>query len=701
MQEVTGSSPVSPTIIAVRELAILRYDGARYQADARSPSGSARHVEDAPIAFLEAHGSALRTQEASLQILIEGKGQIECEKGVTGRQLLERVGGEPDYFAISIDGQLVDWDAPISKACTVRFFGFESEVGREVYWHSTSHVLAAAVKKLFPECKLGIGPAISEGFYYDFHKATPFSENELEAIEATICQIMSFDVPFKKETLGKEEAVRLFEKLDEPYKVELIRDIKDEEISVYRSGEFLDLCRGPHLPSTGSIGVVKLLSVAGAYWRGLESRPMLQRIYGISFPHEKELQDFLAKLKEAERRDHRKLGVALDLFSIQEAAGSGLAFWHPKGAIIRNVIEEFWKREHLKRGYQLVCTPHIARAELWERSGHMEFYKENMYTFEIDEQPYVLKPMNCPGHILIYKSRRRSYRELPIRYAELATVYRRERSGVLHGMFRVRGITQDDAHIFCAREQVPEEIDGVIDLALYMLQCFGFEQFNIQLSVRDPAHKDKYAGDDALWEEAEEALKKALERRNLPFKRAEGEAVFYGPKIDMSLLDALGRGWQGPTIQFDFNLPARFRIEYAGADGKEHQVIMIHRTVLGSLERFVASLIEHYAGEFPVWLAPVQVKVASISAENLEWARNVVDDLRQTGMRVEADLRDETIGSKIRDAELEKVPYVLVVGKRESQRREVSVRSKKRGQLGSQTLEDFKKNLVDEIGKRL
>jgi threonyl-tRNA synthetase len=636
-----------------------------------------------------------------LRILIEEKGQIECESGVTGRQLLERVGGQRDYCAISVDGQLVDWDAPISKPCTVRFYGFESEIGREVYWHSTSHVLAHAVKKLFPESKLGIGPAISEGFYYDFRRATPFSEIELASIEATICQIISSDFPFTREVLAREEAVKLFEDVGEPYKVELVHEIKEQEISVYRSGEFVDLCRGPHLPSAGSIGVVKLLSVAGAYWRGLESNPMLQRIYGISFPHEKELAEFLARLKEAERRDHRKLGIALDLFSIQEAAGAGLVFWHPKGAIMRNVIEEFWKREHLNRGYQLVSTPHIARAELWERSGHMKFYKENMYTFEIDEQPYVLKPMNCPGHILIYKTRRRSYRELPIRYAELGTVYRRERSGVLHGMFRVRGFTQDDAHIFCAMEQVPGEIDGVIDLALYMLDCFGFKQFSTQLSVRDTLHKDEYAGDDAMWEQAEDALKKALERRDLPFKRAEGEAVFYGPKIDMSLLDALGRGWQGPTIQFDFNLPTRFRVEYVGADGKEHPVIMIHRTVLGALERFTASLIEHYAGEFPAWLAPVQVKVASISADNLEWAGEVVKDLRQSGIRVEADLKDETIGSKIRDAELEKVPYVLVVGKRESQRKEVSVRSKKKGQLGSQTLEEFKKNLLDEIEKRL
>jgi len=636
-----------------------------------------------------------------LHILVEGKGQIECEAGVTGRKLVLKLGSGKACCAVTVGGALADWDGPIPEGALVRFLGFDTDLGREVYWHSTSHVLAAAVKQLFPETKLGIGPAISEGFYYDFDSPRPFTEKELELIEASISKIIASDVPFERRTLPKDEAIGLFEKLNEPYKVELIREIPESEVSIYSSGGFVDLCRGPHLLSSGSIGVVKLLSVAGAYWRGSETRPMLQRIYGISFPQEKELKDFLIRLKEAERRDHRKLGAALDLFSIQESAGAGLAFWHPKGAVIRNIIEEFWKREHVRRGYQLVSTPHIARAELWERSGHMEFYKENMYTFDIDEQPYVLKPMNCPGHILIYKSRRRSYRELPIRYAELGTVYRHERSGVLHGMFRVRGFTQDDAHIFCARDQVSKEIDGVLDLALYMLKSFGFEQINVQLSVRDSAHKDKYAGDDTLWCEAEDALKGALERRNLPFKRAEGEAVFYGPKIDISLLDALGRGWQGPTIQFDFNLPARFSVTYVGPDGREHEVIMIHRTVLGALERFVASLIEHYAGEFPAWLAPVQVIVASISAENLEWATAVTEELKKSDVRVEADLRDETIGSKIRDAELRKVPYVLVIGKREAERGQVSVRSKKKGQLGSVGLDEFKKNLLAEIASRI
>jgi threonyl-tRNA synthetase len=636
-----------------------------------------------------------------LQLSIRGKGSLEVEPGITVRKLLGEVIEGKDSFALSVDGNAVDADAPIEGSRTVELLGFESEAGREIYWHSSSHVMAAAVKKLFPDCKLGIGPAISEGFYYDFEKEIPFSEEELRKIEVVMNEMIAADAPFTREVLSRKEALRLFEERGERFKIELISEIEDEQLSVYRSEDFVDLCRGPHLPSTGWIGVVKLLSIAGAYWRGLESNPMLQRIYGVSFSEKRQLKDYLGKLKEAERRDHRKLGVALELFSTEEAAGPGLVFWHPKGAVIRSAIEEFWKREHVKRGYELLYTPHIARAELWERSGHMEFYKENMYVFEVDERPYVLKPMNCPGHILIYKSRRRSYRELPVRYAELGTVYRRERSGVLHGMCRVRGFTQDDAHIFCSREQAAEEIDGVLDLALYMVECFGFKDFEIELSVRDPDCCEKYAGDDAMWCEAEEALKGALDRRGLPFKRAEGEAVFYGPKIDMKLLDALGRGWQGTTIQFDFNLAQRFSVTYVGADGKPHPVFMIHRTVLGALERFVGNLIEHYAGQFPAWLAPVQVAVLSISTENVAWAKEVLSSLEESGIRAESDFRDETIGSKIRDAELQKIPYVLVVGRREAEQRQVSVRSKKRGQLGSMAPEEFRKNLLDEIERKL
>jgi len=644
---------------------------------------------------------AQHPEEERVQVSIDGIGVLEVEQGVTARKLLEQFAKGKQYFAAEVEGGLVDLDYRIERPSAVKFVGFESEAGRQVYWHSTSHVMAAAVKKLFPESALGIGPAISEGFYYDFHRATSFTEEDFGRIEAAMKEIIVANLPFMRVELSREDAVRLFEQAGERYKVELASGLEGEKISIYRTGEFVDLCRGPHVPSTGRLGAVKLLSVAGAYWRGLDTNPMLQRIYGVSYPTKGELESYLARLKEAERRDHRKLGASLDLFSIEDSIGSGLVLWHPKGAIIRNVIEEFWRKEHQKAGYQLIYTPHIGRAELWQRSGHLDYYKKEMYLLEVDEQPYVLKPMNCPGHILIYQSKRRSYRELPIRFAELGTVYRHERSGVLHGMFRVRGFTQDDAHIFCAREQVAEEVDRVIEFAMHMLNSFGFREFKIQLSVRDPEHKEHYAGEDAQWEEAEEALRQALEGRRLTYTRVEGEAVFYGPKIDMQLLDALGRGWQGTTIQFDFNLPGRFGVTYIGPDGKEHPVVMIHRTLLGALERFTATLIEHYAGEFPLWLAPVQALVVSVSAENAEWGREVVRSLREAGLRAEPDFRDETIGSKIRDAELQKIPYVLVVGKREVAGRNVSVRSKKKGQLGVLDLEELKKNLLDEIARKL
>ena len=636
-----------------------------------------------------------------MQISIDGMGALEVEQGTTARELLGQLAKGKHYFAVEVDGALVDQDFKIEKPSNVKLVGFDSEAGKEIYWHSTSHVMAAAVKKLFPETALGIGPAIAEGFYYDFGRPTSFTEDDLAKIEAAMREMIGADLEFKREEMSRQDAVALFERSREPYKAGLASALVDERVSVYRTGGFVDLCRGPHVPSTGRLGAVKLLSVAGAYWKGLDTNPMLQRIYGISYPTQQELDEYLARVKEAERRDHRKLGTALDLFSIDDTLGSGLVLWHPKGAILRNVIEEFWRREHLRAGYQLIYTPHIGRAELWQRSGHLDYYKKEMYLLEVDEQPYVLKPMNCPGHILIYQSKRRSYRELPMRFAELGTVYRHERSGVLHGMFRVRGFTQDDAHIFCSREQLPEEVDRTLEFAIRMLAAFGFKEFKIQLSVRDPRHKEQYAGDDAQWEMAEEALRQALERHRLAYTRAEGEAVFYGPKIDMQLLDSLGRGWQGTTIQFDFNLPGRFGVTYVGPDGKDHPVVMVHRTLLGAMERFTATLIEHYAGEFPLWLAPVQVVVATVSEDNAGWASEVVRSLRDADLRVEADLRDEKIGSKIRDAELQKVPYMLVVGKREVAEGTVSVRSKKKGQLGTMGVAELKKNLLDEIERKL
>ncbi|MFH0778507.1 MAG: threonine--tRNA ligase [Candidatus Eisenbacteria bacterium] len=636
-----------------------------------------------------------------MQIFVEGRGAVSVPEGTSGRRLLEEVIGAGGYFALSINGEVVDCDAPVPEAGRVVPLGFDSEDGRQVYWHSSSHLLAAAVKELYPDARLAIGPAISEGFYYDFDRAIPFSEEDLRRIEETMGRMVDADIPFRQELVRRDEALALFESAGERYKVEILSEVKSETVALYRTGDFVDLCRGPHLPSVGWVKAWKLLSVAGAYWRGLECNPMLQRIYGVSFPSAGDLDEHLARLKEAEKRDHRKLGVALDLFSIEEAAGSGLVFWHPKGATLRNTIEDFWRGEHRKRGYQLVYTPHIARAGLWDRSGHTSYYKDNMYVLDVEDQPYVLKPMSCPGHILIFQSKRRSYRELPIRYAELGTVYRRERSGVLHGMFRVRGFTQDDGHIFCSKEQMPREIDGVLDLTMFMLDSFGFKDFDVRLSVRDPARKEQFAGDDESWDAAEDALKCALERHNLPFKRAEGEAVFYGPKIDVNLLDAIGRGWQGATIQFDFNLPQRFCVTYVGSDGKPHPVYMIHRVVLGAMERFVATLIEHHAGEFPVWLAPVQVQIVSMGEANEAWANEVLSSLSGDGIRAEGDFRDETLGSRIRDAELQKIPYVLVIGKRETAERVVSVRSKKKGQMGVLALDEFKKNLLAEIAQRM
>ncbi|MDA8217245.1 MAG: threonine--tRNA ligase, partial [Dehalococcoidales bacterium] len=476
--------------------------------------------------------------------------------------------------------------------------------------HSAAHILAEAVQQMFPDAKLGIGPAIEDGFYYDFELPRTLTPEDFDEIERRMATIVKADVPFEREELPRDEAKRLFDQLGQPYKVELIEDLPDEKVSVYRQDGFTDLCRGPHIKSTGELGPFKILSVAGAYWRGDEHRPMLQRIYATAFATQEELDQHLYRLAEAARRDHRRLGRELDLFSIQDEVGPGLILWHPKGALVRKLVEDFWRDQHYRKGYQLIFSPHIGRLDLWRTSGHLQSYGENMFSpMEIDGQEYQLKPMNCPYAILIYKSKLRSYRELPLRWAELGTVYRYERSGVLHGMMRVRGFTQDDAHIFCRPEQMESEVAGVLDFALFMLRSFGFQEFGIDLSVRDPLVRDKYLGSDEVWDRAESALVQALESRGLPYTRAEGEAVFYGPKIDIRLIDALGRSWQGPTIQVDFNEPEKFDLNYVGEDGQQHRVAMIHRTVLGSMERFIGVLIEHYAGAFPVWLAPVQATV--------------------------------------------------------------------------------------------
>ncbi|MCJ7655920.1 MAG: threonine--tRNA ligase [Dehalococcoidia bacterium] len=550
--------------------------------------------------------------------------------------------------------------------------------------HSAAHVMAEAVQSLFPGAKFGIGPAIEDGFYYDFELPRALVPEDLTAIEAKMRDIIAANFPFISEELSKAKALKLFS--EQPYKLELIKELPDKTVTIYRQGSFVDLCRGPHVNSTNEVKAFKLTSIAGAYWRGDEKRPMLQRIYGVAFDTQAELEGYLARLTEAAKRDHRKLGKELDLFSIHEDAGPGLVHWHPKGALVRQLIEDFWRQEHRKRGYDIVFTPHISKVGLWKISGHWDFYRESMYSpMDIDEVEYVIKPMNCIGHILMYKTQLRSYRHLPFRYAELGTVYRYERSGVLHGLARVRGFTQDDAHIFCRPDQLGAEVTGVVQLARFMMDTFGFNEYELLLSTRP----DKYAGSVQIWEDATEALRNVLENLKLDYTIDPGEGVFYGPKIDVKLRDALGRLWQGPTIQVDFNLPQRFDVNYVGDDGLEHQVVMVHRTVLGSMERFIACLIEHYAGAFPVWLSPVQAVIIPIADRHLSYAHQVANELRESGIRVQVDDRSERMNLKIREAQLAKIPYMFVVGDKELDASKVSLRLRNGEELGLLALSQF------------
>ncbi|MCL5961601.1 MAG: threonine--tRNA ligase [Chloroflexi bacterium] len=567
--------------------------------------------------------------------------------------------------------------------------------------HSAAHVMAQAVQSLLGQAKLGIGPAITEGFYYDFELPRTLTPDDLKEIEKRMGQIVAADLPFVREVVSKDEAKRLFEILGQPFKVELIEEIPDDTVSVYRQGDFVDLCRGPHVESTGRIGPFKLLSVAGAYWRGDEKRPMLQRIYGTAFPTQEELDEHLRKLEEAARRDHRKLGRELDLFSISEELGPGLVLWHPKGGAVRKVIEDFWRAEHLARDYEIVYSPHVGKLDLWKTSGHWDWYRENMFSpMDVEGQEYLLKPMNCPFHILIYKSHLRSYRDLPLRWAELGTVYRYERSGVLHGILRVRGFTQDDAHIFCRPEQLESEIVGVLDLAQFMMRTFGYEHYDVELSVRDPKEKEKYAGADEVWQMAEDALTNAMEAKGVPYQRMEGEAKFYGPAIDIKVKDALGRSWQGPTIQVDFNLPERFDMEYVGEDGLRHRPVMVHRAVLGALERFIGGLIEHYAGAFPLWLAPVQAVLIPIADRHNDYVEAVKQRLEQAGLRVQVDTRREKMGYNRREAQLQKIPYMLVAGDQEAASDTVSVRLRSGENLGPLGVVTFVERAVQQVESR-
>lgn len=584
----------------------------------------------------------------------------------------------------AVNGRLVDLAEELTEDAAVQFFTFADEQGRQAFRHSTAHVLAQAVQRLFPGTKLAIGPAIADGFYYDFDPPRPFTAVDLEKIEQEMEAIVKADYPFRRQELSREEARRKFAEAGEIYKVELIDDLpEDAVISCYTQGEFTDLCAGPHVPSTGRLKAVKLTRVAGAYWRGDERNKMLQRIYGTSFPKKAQLEEHLFRLEEAKRRDHRRLGAELDLFSIQEE-GPGFPFFHPKGMIIRNELEQFWREEHFRHGYQEIRTPVILNRALWERSGHWDHYRENMYFTKIDGLDYAIKPMNCPGCILVYRTRLHSYRELPIRMAELGLVHRHELSGVLHGLLRVRCFTQDDAHIFMLPSQVKEEIIGVIDLVDYFYKIFGFN-YRVELSTKP----ENAMGSDEIWELATNALKNALADKGMEYKINEGDGAFYGPKIDFHLEDCLGRTWQCGTIQLDFLLPEKFDLTYVGEDGAKHRPVMIHRVIFGSLERFIGILTEHFAGAFPLWLAPVQVRVLPITDRHLPYAREVLGRLLEAGFRAEIDERNEKVNYKIREAQVQKIPYMLVVGDREAAGRSVSVRHRQRGDLGGMPLESF------------
>ena len=622
----------------------------------------------------------------------------EFEKGATPFQIAQSISERlaNDALAAKVNGSVLDMQRPINKDADIRFLMFDDEEGKEVYWHSSSHLMAHAIKSLYPEAKFGVGPAIENGFYYDFDINKKLDEEDLRQIEQRMEKISKEDHKFQRSELSKEKAIDFFKKQDDQYKLEILSELDEnnEVISIYNEGDFTDLCTGPHLPSAGKIKYVKLLSVSGSYWRGDEHNKQMQRIYGISFPKKKMLDDYIQFLEEAKKRDHRKLGKQLDLFSVHEEAGAGLVYWHPKGARVRLEIEDFWRKAHLENGYELLYSPHMGKSWLWETSGHLGFYKESMYSsMKIDEQDYYIKPMNCPFHIMIYKSQLRSYRDLPLRWAELGTVYRYEKSGVLHGLLRVRGFTQDDAHIFCTPDQIEKEIIEVIRFAKMVLGAFGFYEMNYYLSTKP----EDAVGENERWELATNSLRKALESENLKYEVDEGAGTFYGPKIDIKIKDALGREWQLSTVQFDFNEPERFDMKYIGEDGKEHRPFMVHRALLGSIERFFGILIEHYAGDFPTWLAPVQVAVIPVSQNFSDYANSVNKKLVAAGIRSQADQRNEKIGYKIRDWETQKVPYMIIVGEKEQNAANISVRQHKKGDLGSFTLADFIDKLTAEI----
>ncbi len=599
-------------------------------------------------------------------------------------------------LAAKTNGNLIDLTRPLENDTDLRILTDKDPEALEVYRHSSAHLLAAAVLELFPETKLGHGPATESGFFYDFYRPTPFTPDDLEKIEKKMQELAQQNIPYAREFLPRDQGLAEFKKEGDFMKCHFIEQFTkpDEKISIYRTGKFTDFCRGPHIPSTGKIKAFKLLNIAGAYWLGDEKNPQLQRIYGTSFFSKKDLEDHLHWIEEAKKRDHRLIGQQLDLFSIQELAGPGLIFWHPKGGIVRKEMEDWMRAEYIKRGYSLVYTPHVARRQLWQTSGHEGYYAENMFDImELDDAEYRLKPMNCPFHILIYKDSLKSYRDLPVRLGELGTVYRYERSGVMHGLLRVRGFTQDDAHIFCTPDQIEAEIEACLDFALDVLKDFGFDKFQTELSTWNPDDGKNFVGSEEQWSMATRSLENVLKKRNIEYKTIPGEAAFYGPKIDIKLVDAIGRLWQLSTVQFDFNLPQRFALEYVAEDGSRKQPLMVHRALYGSVERFFGVLIEHYAGAFPVWLSPVQVVMIPIAERHVEYAQKVASQLKDAGVRVEVDARNEKMNAKIREHAMQKVPFLLVVGDKEVEAGRVNVRTR-----GKEKTEDMGE---EEFGERV
>lgn len=665
MQKVIGSNPIGPT---KSEL---------------SPFFFIRHMEKIKIKF----------PDGSVKEFDQGVTPFEIAKSISNRLA-------DDALVAKVNGEMRDLSCKLDVDADLQLFTFDSNEGKETYWHSSSHLMAHAIQTLFPEAKFGVGPAIDSGFYYDIDINSKLTEEDLVKIENKMMEIAQQKNPFKRNELTKAEAIKFFQDKGDQYKLEIISELDENEvaISIYNEGDFTDLCTGPHVPDAGKIKFVKLLTVSGSYWRGDEKNKQMQRIYGITFPKKKMLEDHIAFLEEAKKRDHRKLGKQLDLFSIHEEAGAGLIYWHPKGARIRNTIETFWRAAHLRNGYEILYSPHMGKSWLWQTSGHLYNYKDNMYApMTIDEQEYYIKPMNCPFHIMIYQSQLRSYRDLPLRWAELGTVYRYEKSGVLHGLLRVRGFTQDDAHIFCTKEQIEDEVIEVIRFSNYMWKSFGFEQLKYYIATKP----EKAVGDDSLWEKAINSLKQACQREGIPYEMDEGGGAFYGPKIDIKIKDALNREWQMSTIQFDFNLPELFNMHYIGEDGKEHRPYMVHRALLGSIERFFGVLIEHYGGAFPTWLAPLQVAVVPVSQNYVEYAKQVGNQLKENDIVVQVDERNEKIGYKIRDWETQKVPFMLIVGEKEKESESVSVRQHKVGDRGSVKLSDFIDEIKKEINNRI